>query len=290
MKKTDIYQTVTDRIMNSLEEGVIPWRKPFTTSFSPIPVNQMTGKAYRGINIFLLSLTGWQLGYPQNNWLTFKQARKLGGCVRKGEHSETILFWKPSQITTEDPDTKEELRQTVYIARSYSVFNIAQCEGHDLGDQIVTSPTLGTADQVYANFPEQRPEILSGNKAAYYPKLDHIRIPQVDNFNSTAGYYTTLFHELIHATGHDTRLNRESIARASRSDEIQYAQEELIAEMGASFLCALTGIATPELTTNTTAYIQNWLKALSDDKQMVIKAASKAQKAVDFITGTEYPH
>ncbi len=289
MKKTDVYQSVTNRILTSLEEGVIPWQKPFKSQFSPIPVNHVTRKAYRGINFFLLNLAGWQLGYPQNTWLTFRQAQKLGGYVKKGEHAETIVFWKPSQVTVEDTKEGEEQGRTVYIARCYSVFNIAQCEGLDLDELPVSTPVLGTADQVYANFPWKRPELLPGNKAAYYPKKDHIRIPKVQDFVSLAGYYTTLFHELIHATGHTTRLNREGIAIANSSDEIRYAQEELVAEMGAAFLRALTGIDASELTTNTTAYIQSWLKALSNDKKMVVKAASQAQKAVDYILGTEYP-
>jgi antirestriction protein ArdC len=288
MKKTDIYQTVTNRILTALEEGVIPWRKPFKSQFTPMPVNHSTGKVYRGINGFLLSLAGWQLGYPQNTWLTFNQAKKLGGYIKKGEHAETIVFWKPKQATTENPETGEEEISTIHIARSYSVFNIEQCEELDLDEHPVPIPTLGTADQVYTNFPEKRPELLPGNKAAYYPQMDRVRIPHPEDFNSTAGYYTTLFHELIHATGHNTRLNREGIAKAKSSDKIQYAQEELVAEMGASFLRAFTNINTSELTTNTTAYIQSWLKALADDKQMVVKAASQAQKAVDFMLGTGF--
>jgi antirestriction protein ArdC len=168
------------------------------------------------------------------------------------------------------------------------VFNLEQCEGLDLESQPLPTPELGTADQIYPNFPEKRPELLPGNKAAYYPKMDRIRIPQAQDFISPASYYTTLFHELVHATGHNIRLNREGITKAERSDKIQYAQEELVAEMGASFLRAFTGIDTSDLTTNTTAYIQSWLKALSDDKKMIVKAASQAQKAVDYILGTTY--
>lgn len=288
MKKTDVYQTVTKRILTALEQGVIPWIKPFKTSFSFIPVNRLTTKAYRGINVFLLNVAGWQLGYPQNVWLTYNQAKQLGGYVKKGEHAETIIFWKPNQIAVESPDDDEITNRTIYIARSYSVFNIAQCEGLVRDDQSVPSPQLGSADQVYANFPRKRPDLLLGNKAVYFPRMDRVRIPQVEEFVTPASYYATLFHELIHATGHSTRLNREGIVKANRSDEIQYAQEELVAEMGASFLCALTGIETPELSTNTTAYIQSWLKALNDDKQMVVSAASQAQKAVDYILGATF--
>jgi len=284
MKKTDLYQAVTNRIMTALKQGVIPWQRTFKTSFSPIPVNYKTGNTYRGINVFLLNIAGWQLGYPHNIWLTYNQARKLGGYVKKGVQAETILFWKPSEITTED-ENGEEKSQTIYIVRSYSVFNIEQCEGLDLVEHPIPSPELGSANQIFANYPHKRPELITGNRAAYYPQQDRIRMPQLENFTSPTSYYTTLFHELVHSTGHDTRLSRKGIAKAKRTDKIRYAQEELVAEMGASFLTAFAGIITPALITNTTAYIQNWLKALSDDKKMVIKAASRAQKAVDFILG-----
>lgn len=284
MKKANVYQAVTDKILASMEQGIIPWHKPFRTKFSPIPVNFTTGKAYRGINILLLNLAAWHYGYPENVWLTFRQAQARGGYVRKGETSETILFWQ-SRIVNEDIDGKDEPgEKEVFVARAYNVFNIQQCEGIDMGADMPSGVSqIGSANEVYANYPDTKPQILPGIKAVYIPRRDMVRIPEIKEFTSPEGYYSTLFHELIHSTGHSERLNREGIARANRSDEIRYAQEELVAEIGAAFLCALTDIETPELTTNTTAYLQNWLDVFKQDKHMIIKAASQAQKAVDFI-------
>jgi antirestriction protein ArdC len=130
--------------------------------------------------------------------------------------------------------------------------------------------------------------VLAGTKAVYVPARDQVRIPALKDFTSPAEYYATLFHELIHSTGHESRLNREGIAKANRSDEIRYAQEELVAEMGAAFLCALTGIETHDLTTNSTAYLQSWLEVFKQDKTMIVKAASHAQNAVDLLCDVTY--
>ena len=287
MKKTDVYQTVTNNILTAMENGIIPWRKPFNTSFSPIPINFSTGKVYRGINVFLLNIACLQFGYPKNSWLTFKQAKQMGGNVKKGQSSESILFWKSLVVKEKNISKKDDLSKDideVYIDRIYNVFNIDQCEGIDKESEILpVRPGFGTCDDVYANYPEIKPKINLGLKAMYIPALDQIRIPGASDFNSTSEYYATLFHELVHSTGLTSRLNREGIAEAKRSDEIRYSKEELIAEMGASFLCAIAGIENPDITNNSVAYLQSWLQIFKQDKTMVVKAASQAQKAVDFI-------
>jgi antirestriction protein ArdC len=288
MKTKDVYQTVTNNILAAMEKGIIPWRNPFKSTFSPMPVNFSTRKAYRGINVFLLNMACYQFGYPINNWLTFNQARDLGGKVKKGQKSEMVLFWKPTlireQSVSEDGELVE-ISKEIYIARIYHVFNIEQCEGikNEAIDQS-SFPRIESCEQIYANYPDIKPEINLGLGAMYIPKLDQIRIPTMQDFISTSDYYATLFHELVHSTGHITRLNREGIAAAQRSDLIRYSMEELIAEMGASFLCALIGIENTQLTENAAAYIQNWLEVFKQDKTMVVKAASQAQVAVDFIT------
>jgi len=251
MKKTDVYQTVTNNILAAMENGIIPWKKPFKTSFSPIPINFSTGKVYRGINVFLLNLACLQYGYPKNAWLTFKQAKQMGGYVKKGQSSETILFWKSTLINEKNISQEEESEsiKKVYISRSYNVFNIDQCEGIDTDSEILTTiPTIGSCEEVYANYPEARPEVNLGLKAMYIPALDQIRIPGAGDFHSDSDYYATLFHELVHSTGHSSRLNREGISKAKHSNKIRYSKEELIAEMGASFLCAFTGIENLDLT------------------------------------------
>jgi len=291
MKKTDVYQTVTNNILAAMENGIIPWRKPFKTSFSPIPINFSTMKVYRGINVFLLNLACLQFGYPKNAWLTFKQAKGMGGYVKKGQSSETILFWKSIAINEKNisQEDESELIKKVYIARTYNVFNIDQCGGIDEDSEILsTTPRIGSCEDVYANYPEVRPEVSLGLKAMYIPALDQIRIPGVQDFHSTSDYYATLFHELVHSTGHLSRLNREGISEAKHSNKIRYSKEELIAEMGASFLCAFTGIENPDLTNNSAAYLQSWLQVFKQDKTMVVKAASNAQRAVDFILDIQF--
>jgi len=291
MKKTDIYQTVTNNILAAMENGIIPWRKPFKTSFSPIPINFSTGKVYRGINVFLLNLACLQYGYPKNVWLTFRQAKQMGGYVKKGQSSETILFWKSIAINEKNLSQVEESEsiKNVYIARTYNVFNIDQCEGIDTDSEILsTARSMGSCENVYARYPEIRPEVNLGLSSFYVPALDQIRIPGVGDFHSASDYYATLFHELVHSTGHVSRLNREGISEAKHSNKIRYSKEELIAEMGASFLCAFTGIEKPDLTNNSAAYLQSWLQVFKQDKTMVVKAASQAQNAVDFILDIQF--
>ena len=292
MKKADVYQTVTNNILAALENGIIPWRKPFKTSFSPIPFNFSTNKVYRGINVFLLNLACLRYGYPTNIWLTFNQAKQMGGNVKKGQTSENILFWKSKLIReqkiNQDNEVTESIKK-VFVARIYNVFNIEQVEGIEKDSKIQTQiPRIGSCDQVYANYPVVKPSVNLGLQAMYIPTFDQIRIPVMQDFVSTSDYYATLFHELVHSTGHATRLNREGITEAKSTDMIRYSKEELIAEMGASFLCAFTSIENSDLTNNSVAYLQSWLQVFKQDKTMLVKAASQAQEAVDFILGMTY--
>jgi len=285
MKRKDVCQTVTNNIIQALENGVIPWKKPFKSSFSPIPTNHFTGKAYRGINVFLLNLACIQMSYPNNTWVTYRQVQKLGGHIKKGESSEDILFWKRTILHEKNEELEEETSpKEVYIARIYHVFNIAQCEGLEITeDQQKELPKIQSCESVYDNYPEIKPKLCTGSRAMYIPSTDQISIPNMHDFDSRESYYATLFHELVHSTGHASRLNREGIAQANRSDMIKYSKEELIAEMGASFLSAVTGIDNNDLTDNAAAYIYSWLEVFKQDKKMVVKAASYAQKAVDYL-------
>lgn len=278
--KNNVYEIVTNAIMESLENGVIPWRKPFSDTFNRLPINFSTGSAYRGINILLLSSIGHNLAYSHNSWLTFHQAKKLGAHVKKGERASQIIFWK-KVLLDKDAESDSPDGKVIFIARIYHVFNIDQCEGldDDKGSLIPERP-ISSAHEVIAAYPSP-PEIQLGSHAVYFPELDVLKIPSSDKFISQEEYYGTLFHELIHSTGHPSRLNRELQGR--HEAEQSYAEEELIAEIGSAFLCSLVGISTPDIQNNRTAYIQSWLKALRGDKRLVVKAASQAQKAVDYI-------
>jgi len=280
-----VYEIVTNSIMESLENGVIPWRKPFSDSFNMLPINFSTGRAYRGINILLLGSIGYNLAYSHNSWLTFHQAKKIGGHIKKGEKASQVLFWKKIHLheETESDSTDEKM---VFIARIYHVFNVDQCEGldYDKGSLIPESP-ISSADEVISSFPSP-PEIQLSSHAVYFPELDVVKIPSSDKFISQEEYYATLFHELIHSTGHPSRLNREFQGRLKA--EQSYAEEELIAEVGSAFLCAMLGIDNSDIQQNKASYIQGWLKSLGDDKRLVVKAASQAQKAVDYILNKKF--
>lgn len=283
--KNNVYETVTNAIMTSLENGVIPWRKPFSSSFNLLPVNFSTGRAYRGINVLMLNAIGSNLAYSHNAWLTFHQAKQLGGHIKKGEKASQIIFWKKIMLRNEDSKEDSQDEKMAFVARFYHVFNVDQCEGleDDKGSLIPERP-ITSADEVIMAYPAP-PQIALGSQAVYFPELDVVKIPSPDEFISQEEYYATLFHELIHSTGHSSRLDRE--LRGHHQAKQAYAEEELIAEIGSAFLCSMAGISTPDVLHNKTAYIQNWLKALEDDKRLVVKAASQAQKAVDLILGLQ---
>ena len=284
MIKNNVYEIVTNSIMESLENGVIPWRKPFSDSFNILPVNFSTGSVYRGINVLLLTSIGSNLAYTHNAWLTFHQAKQLGGYIKKGEKASQIIFWKKIMLHEESKEESPD-EKMAFVARFYHVFNVDQCEGldYDKGSLVPENP-VSSADELIAAYPAP-PKIELGSHAVYFPRLDVVKIPSSDKFISQEEHYATLFHELIHSTGHPSRLNRELLGR--HAAEQAYAQEELIAEIGSAFLCSKAGISTPDVLQNKTAYIQSWLKALEDDKHLIVKAASQAQKAVDFILGNQ---
>lgn len=278
MKKS-VAEIVTEQIIDRLEAGTIPWRKPCTPLAGPgAPRNLVSGKPYRGINVLLLASQPFSSPY----WLTFKQAQDKGGTIRKGENGTAVVFW--NWVEVEDTETGEE--KSIPFMRYYTVFNLEQTEGIEGPPSSEAIEKLfnhiETAENVIAAMP-QRPEIRhSGNRAYYKPSHDLVNMPSQATFHQEEGYYCTLFHELAHATGHSSRLARKGVTEPTAFASHEYSKEELIAELTAAFLCAETGI---EQTTidNSAAYIQSWLKELKNDKTMVILAAGQAQKAADFI-------
>jgi antirestriction protein ArdC len=273
-----VYEIITDRIIEQLEKGVIPWQQSW--SAQGLPRNGISGKVYNGINPFLLL----SAGYVNPYWFTFKQVQEAGGHVKKGEKSTMVVFWKKytSEATNDEEEPAEHL-----VLRYYNVFNYDQCEGlnaekYGLKNVINFNP-IEAAESIVKGY-KDAPAIESKEQRAYYnPAGDYINMPRRETFKSEVAYYKTLFHELTHSTGHEKRLNRvlKGYAENNRTD---YSKEELIAEMGASFLSGRAGIFEAQQLNDTVAYIQGWLKALRNDTQLVIKAASAAQKAADFIT------
>jgi antirestriction protein ArdC len=291
--RPSIYQTVTDRIISSLKAGVIPWEKPWKTpryEGGPFPRNFYTGKPYRGINVLLL----WSSEYNSPFWLTFKQAQALKGNVRKGEHGTPIIFYKqlPDHAEKDEEGTGEGER-VPFVLCHYTVFNVEQCDGLTLPEisQPAIAPEIDEdelCESIVAGW-ENRPALYLNNateyRAYYRPSTDSVHMPARSRFVDAPHYFSTLFHELIHSTGHESRLHRTFGDRFG--DEL-YSKEELVAEMGAAFLCAIAGIANEHTDRNTTAYIQNWIAKLEEDNRLIVHAAANAQRAVDLILGSSF--
>ncbi len=288
--RRDIYEEVTNQILELLEQGTVPWRNPIAKSGGGgWPINLQSKKHYRGINVFLLAAVGWAKGYGSDYWLTFKQATEQGGQVRKGEKSSLVVFWK--QYTTEDRETGDEVR--IPILKHYNVFNAEQCEGiipPDVLEPDNNAPPfepLDAAEAIMLGY-RQKPSIRhSGGRAFYRPSCDEIVMPEPTRFDTRANYYSTLFHECIHSTGHSNRLDRGLDTDLSPFGSPDYSKEELIAEMEAAFLSASAGISPPTIE-QSAAYLNGWIKQLKGDKKLIVQAAGAAQKATDFILGTEF--
>ena len=282
---TSVYEVVTARILEKLEQGTVPWQKPWTAAGGS-PRNLVSGHQYRGINIFLLASQGFTSPY----WVTFKQAKTLGGSVRKRERATPVVFWKWIERASEDPETGETETKKIPLVRYYNVFNVEQCDGISHArlevepDEPEPFNPIESAERIVASYP--RPPSISedGRGAAYYrPATDSIHTPKQEVFDSEEHYYATLFHEMAHSTGHESRLARPGITNHIRHASHDYTQEELVAEMGAAFLAAEAGINSEGLVDNSAAYVASWLKALRNDKKLVVFAGAQAQKAVDHI-------
>ena len=274
--KQSVYEIVTNRIIAEMEAGVIPWRKPWQTE---APKNLSSGKAYRGVNVFLLGLRG----YASPWWLTYQQALQRGGHVRKGEKGSTVVFWKWNAREVKDADGEKHTEHSP-ILRYYTVFNVAQCD--DIAAPVASLPPvnpIATADGLCADMPNP-PQRAQSDHAAYRPSTNTVLMPAMQSFTSAESFYSTLFHEMTHATGHASRLARPHIMEVAYFGSDDYSREELVAEMGASMLCAVAGIESRTVS-NSAAYIQSWLRVLKGDSRLVVVAAAQAQKAADYILG-----
>ncbi len=282
-KQNEIYQQVTDRIVASLEEGHIPWHRPWNIE-GGAHRSMATKKTYRGINQFLLSLTAMSNGYNSPWWVTYKQAKKLGGQVRKGEKSTMVVFFKPMVI--EEEVNGKKVKRFFPLLKHFNVFNIEQCDDIEAPKIAASEFTPDEQAEALVDQMQNRPEIRYGfDRAAYSASADEVFMPNAESFNSTSEYYATLYHELVHSTGHSERLNRCPDYTDSETDA--YAKEELIAELGASMLCALVGIDHEKTIENAQAYINGWIRELDNNPRLIVQAASKAQGAADYIVGPD---
>lgn len=226
-------------------------------------------------------------GFASPYFLTFRQAQALGGCVRKGEHGLPVIFYKQLERDAGTDEQGERTTTRIPMLRYYTVFNVEQCDGLAMPEApqapAVTIEPISACEQLVEAMPH-RPTITHGVARAYYrPATDVVNMPAKELFSESAEYYSTLYHELVHATGHESRLNRPTLTEASHFGDANYSKEELVAEMGATFLCGITGIENRTIT-NSAAYIASWMRRLRDDRKLLIQAGSAAQRAVDFIT------
>lgn len=278
-EKIDTADKIAAKILEMLDKGVCPWKK----NWHGLVPQSVDGRPYRGINQLLLGFTS----YECPRFLTFNRCKALGGKVKKGEHGHLVMFWK--RFTKEETDEKTgETKKTSFMCiRGYTVFNVAQCEGlpkkfYDVSKMRVEHKPIAEAEALWKGY-EDKPQVVftKGDTACYVPNLDVINCPEMSLFDSAEAFYATLFHEGCHSTGHKSRLNRDL---GGNFGSERYGKEELVAEIGAQLLCQQVGIENQM--ENTAAYCKSWAKALRGMRSKeIIYAASRAQKAADYIMG-----
>lgn len=297
----DAYAELTDRILALLAEGTVPWRKPWSGGGAPV---NFAGRPYRGINAVVLAVAG----HADVHWATFNQVQKLGGRVRKGEHGTPIVFWamldkkrsaadpheadasrpkRPAPAKGESPQRPAKDDRRVPLARLYIVFNAEQTDGLTptwASEPARTFDPIERADFLTESVPNPPVIVHRGGRALYLPSADRIELPAFAAFTSPAAYYSTLFHELGHATGHSSRLGRPGVETFDHFGSGRYAREELVAELTAAFMCGEAGIS-PAVIENQAAYISSWSERLRADSRLVVQAAGQAQRAADYLLG-----
>ena len=273
---------IVEKIVEALGKGEIPWRKPWRSCAAH---NAVSGSEYRGVNALVLNLASH---YPDPRFLTYKQAAALGAQVRKGEKGWPVIFYSTIKKSGESEGGEGETSgraKTFRFMKHYTVFNASQCDGMPEREAAgAPIAQIVEADEIIKRMP-RAPKIVDGSRACYIPSQDIVNMPpKTAHWTSGSAYYDTLFHELTHSTGHETRLERDL---GGNFGSEKYAKEELVAEIGAQFLCQSSGINRAEVEENAIAYCQNWSKVLKNDPKMIFYAAAKAQAAHDFIMGKE---
>ena len=276
-----VYEMVTDRIIEQLEQGYIPWHRPWTGVQSDA-YNIVSKRPYSLLNQMLLKYAG--------SYGTFKQWQELGGHIRKGEHSEIVVFWKIQPIEEIKEDGTKTIKQ-IPLLRYYNVFHISQVDGVEVKEKpIVYIEPIEEAERIKEEYKTREHieirEIVS-NKAFYSPSGDYIQVPCKEQYTNIEEFYSTLFHEMVHSTGHKTRLDRLETGSNAHFGSETYSKEELTAELGSASLLNMLGIETPKTFKNSSAYIQSWLRILKNDNKFIVSASSKAEKAVNYILGKE---
>jgi len=287
-QREDLYSKITGTIVTQLEAGVRPWHQPWSAAHAAGGISRplrYNGQPYNGVNVLVLWLAAFQRGYSCPLWLTFQQAKELGGHVKKGEKGTMVVYANTFEKKEKDEETGEETTERIPFLKSYVVFNAAEqtegLPGHYYARAVAPrnlADRLEHAEQFFANTKADTRH--GGNKAFYSPSGDFIQLPPFDSFENRDSYYATRSHESIHWTKHEQRLNRSFDSKRFGDDG--YAMEELTAELGAAFLCADLGI-TPEMMPEHASYLDAWLKVLKADKRAIFTAASHASKAAEYL-------
>lgn len=294
-EKFDPYQVITDQVVALLEAGTAPWRKPWAAT-GGFPISLSTGKAYRGVNPFLLQISAAANGWTSPYWGTYKAIADKGGQVRKGEKGTLVVFWK-TYLDRKEVDEKTGKAKQRFVLRTFKVFNADQADAAE--GKVFNVPAaaelpgteleqLAACEQAIAPYLATLASVSRTGTAAYYvPATDSLTVPPLESFTAAEEFYSTLFHEAAHSTGHSSRLNRPGVQGMSHFGDALYSKEELVAEMGAAMLSGVTGIA-PATLDNSAAYLASWVRVLKGDAKLVISAAAAAQKAADKVLGVSY--
>lgn len=286
-ERQDVYSRITGQIVAALETGVRPWVKPWSAEHAAGRITRPlrhNGQPYTGINILSLWASATAQGFAAPLWMTYRQATELGGHVRKGEKGSPVVYANSITRTEADPATGDDVAHEIHFLKGYSVFNVEQIEGLPAQYTQLAEPRLDTMARIAraeSFFAATRADLShGGNRAFYRPSTDSIVLPPFEAFRDAESYYATLAHETTHWTSAKSRLDRDFGSKRFGSEG--YAIEELVAELGAAFLCADLDIAL-EPREDHAAYIAHWLKVLKDDNRAIFTAASHAQRAADFI-------
>ena len=293
----DVYQMVTDRVLEQIEQGIIPWHKPWnaaTLSEDALAISYTSHKPYSFLNQILLGRNG--------EWLTFNQVKERGGNIKKGAHAGIVVFYKKIQVKktkrvkdAEGNEFDKEVSSTIPVLKHYPVFHIDDCEGIESKIKVEEKPKeskvqpIKRAEKIVKDYLKAQPLLKlhndrPSNRAYYTPMWDEITVPMLSQYKEKEEYYSTLFHEMVHSTGHSTRLNREE-GMGNKFASHAYSREELVAELGSAMLCTNIKIDTEVAFKNSVAYIKSWASKLREDTKAIVWAASRAEKAARYILG-----
>ncbi len=281
-----VYKILTDKVLEMINKGTAPWQRPWRAG-GYRPQNPVSGTKYRGFNYLLLSYMQQANGW-NNNWMTWNQCAERGGTVKDDQKDKfsLIFFYNFREVL----DANDNVTGKIPFLKYFRVYNLSQIDGIEIAEETVTEiDTLDVAESIvngYADKPEIR---FNGNQACYIPVIDKINMPERNTFHTSEGYYATLFHELAHSTGHGSRLNRKEVTSPTYFGSHDYSLEELVAELTSLFLCDNCGITNDRGMENSAAYLRGWYSALKHNPTMFGTAASRAQKAADYILGIKAP-